>query len=632
MQKQATTMRQRTQEIALMIAAAAIPRSFQRSLLARSAADQGIITGLSVVMIYYLGLLTQDTVETGAKAFGVTEPDETEGNTLSTGVVVASIAAIGIGLLAEHLLPYDKNEKTSRSALRTSGMWLRNTGIAGLMHSAVTGVNEVASRNDKKANQRDLLPYLIGVAMAYSLAVEYAKVRSDESYQPMKALVDSKPLRAIGVGAGVAAALAGLVYTERTVARKVDAALDTVAPKLKKNWLPVGHAVGAGAIFGGFYLLLRQVYGKIEHQAGLLETGFTEPPTSTKVSGGPDSLVSWDSLSVQGRRHVGTSLSKTQIESVMSEEAMDPIRVYVGLDSADTEKSRIELAVSELERMGAFERDAILVVSPTGTGYVNYVMSEAVEYLARGNVASVTMQYSKRPSPMSLDRVDEGHIQYRLLLNAIRKKLAALPPKTHRPRILLFGESLGAWTSQDAFMHEGTDGMRALNVDRALWIGTPKGSKWKEQLLSGSSLNTEQELVGVFDSYADVERLDPIDRAQIRYVLLTHNNDPIAQFGLSLLFKQPEWVTDESKRPEGMSSSIRYRTPTLFVQTLIDMKNALKPEPGKFVASAHDYRADLANFVAFALGYTASDEQMIAIETALRENEVRREERIKYGQ
>ena len=99
----------------------------------------------------------------------------------------------------------------------------------------------------------------------------------------------------------------------------------------------------------------------------------------------------------------------------MQENAKEPIRVYIGLDSASTEEERTELALAELERTGAYSRDVIVVVSPTGTGYVNYVMSEAVEYLTRGDVASVTLQYSKRPSPLSLDRVDEGHIQYRML-------------------------------------------------------------------------------------------------------------------------------------------------------------------------------------------------------------------------
>ena len=60
------------------------------------------------------------------------------------------------------------------------------------------------------------------------------------------------------------------------------------------------------------------------------------------------------------------------------------------------------MALAELERTGAFDRELLMVISPTGTGYVNYVAVETTAYLTRGNMASVTMQYSLRPSPLSL--------------------------------------------------------------------------------------------------------------------------------------------------------------------------------------------------------------------------------------
>lgn len=620
--------RHRTQEVALMLATAAIPRSFQPSLLQRNTADQGLVTGITVVMVYLLGLVTQDVIESSANAVAPDDEEHAPANSVNGAVVFASLAAIGVGLLAERLNPYKPDERLPRSAVRTSGYWLKNTGIAGLMHSMVSATNEVVSTNKESAEKRDLLPYFMAAGLLFTLVGEFKNAQTNEAFSLKESVLATKPVRAVGIGVAVIGVLAGLAYTERFVAKKVDTTLDSVAPQLKKNWLPVGHLVGVGAMAGGMYMLLRKTYNKIEHSASNLEVGFTDRPESPLVSGSQASLVAWETLSVQGRRHAGTSLSASQITDVMQESAQQPIRVYVGLDSAPSEKDRIDLALAELERTGAYERDVIVVVSPTGTGYVNYVMSDAVEYLSRGSVASVALQYSKRPSPMSLDKVDRGHIQYRMLLNGIGKKLATLPANAHKPRILLFGESLGAWTSQDSLMYQGTDGLMALNVDRALWIGTPKGSKWKDQISWGDSLTTDRELIGMFNSYADIQALDAEQRDKIRYTLLTHNNDPIAQFGLELLIKQPEWVTDETKRPEGLNRAIHYRTPALFVQTLIDMKNALKPIPGEFVASAHDYRADLANFVAFCYGFTASADQMVAIEQALRKNEVIREERM----
>ncbi len=167
----------------------------------------------------------------------------------------------------------------------------------------------------------------------------------------------------------------------------------------------------------------------------------------------------------------------------MGERAVaDPIRVYVGLDSGRSEAERISLAVQELERTGAFERSLLLVVSPTGTGYVNYVTSESVEYLTLGDCASATLQYSKRPSALSLDRVWEGRKHFRLVLSAIRRRLYQLAPEK-RPRLVVFGESLGALTSQDAFVHQGTVGLLDAGVEAALWIGTPALSKWKQQVI-----------------------------------------------------------------------------------------------------------------------------------------------------
>ena len=76
--------------------------------------------------------------------------------------------------------------------------------------------------------------------------------------------------------------------------------------------------------------------------------------------------------------------------------------MYVGLDSAPTPPERVDLALAEMERTGAFDRELLVLVSPTGTGYVNYVAVAAPQYLARGDVATVTLQYSRRPSPLSL--------------------------------------------------------------------------------------------------------------------------------------------------------------------------------------------------------------------------------------
>ena len=55
-----------------------------------------------------------------------------------------------------------------------------------------------------------------------------------------------------------------------------------------------------------------------------------------------------------------------------------PVQVFVGLDSAATPAERVELAIAEMDRTDAWSRSMLMLVSPTGTGYVNYVAVAAV--------------------------------------------------------------------------------------------------------------------------------------------------------------------------------------------------------------------------------------------------------------
>jgi hypothetical protein len=68
----------------------------------------------------------------------------------------------------------------------------------------------------------------------------------------------------------------------------------------------------------------------------------------------------------------------------------------------------------------------------------------------------------------------------------------------------------------------------------------------------------------------------------------------------------------------------QWRSPTTFVQTLVDMKNAANVIPGQFEAKGHDYRADLARFVREVYALPASDDQLAAVERALRTSELER--------
>jgi uncharacterized membrane protein len=210
-----------------------------------------------------------------------------------------------------------------------------------------------------------------------------------------------------------------------------------------------------------------------------------------------------------------------------------------------------------------------------------------------------------------------------MLVMGINRELKKMPLKK-RPRIVLFGESLGAWTSQEAFAGGGTDIMDAYNIDRAFWIGTPAGSKWAKQVLQQERYDTVKGQVAEFNDFGQYDRLSPSAKKKLRFVLCTHDDDPIPKFGVSLLIQSPPWLKHGVERAPTIPKSNHYRAPLTFIQTMVDMKNALKPIPGQFVAVGHDYRADIADFVRAVYGFKVSEKQMAAINLALRESDIER--------
>ncbi|HEY9378540.1 MAG TPA: alpha/beta-hydrolase family protein, partial [Jiangellaceae bacterium] len=308
-----------------------------------------------------------------------------------------------------------------------------------------------------------------------------------------------------------------------------------------------------------------------------------------------------------------------------------PVQIYVGLDSAPTATARVELALAELDRASAWDRSLIMLVSPTGTGYVNYCATAAVQYLTRGDCAIVTLQYSKRPSPLSLGKIKDAREQNRLLWLRIVQRLRDMP-RERRPRVVLFGESLGAHTSQDVFIHWGTLGPQALGIDRALWIGTPYASRWMQEVTGPHRSDVDAGLVAVVNDFRQVEAMPADRRKRLRYVLLSHDNDGVTKFGLDLIASRPGWLNGDrpgvevipDASPRGIHPSMRWRPVTTFVQLLVDMKNA--QIPGTYRPWAHDYRPDLPRLIRELYDLPCSDEQLANIETAVKTREAVREE------
>ena len=77
-------------------------------------------------------------------------------------------------------------------------------------------------------------------------------------------------------------------------------------------------------------------------------------PTSPLKTGSAASLVGWEELGRAGREFIATGPTAAEISAFTQTNALEPIRVYVGLRAADTAEERAQLALEELNRVGGF--------------------------------------------------------------------------------------------------------------------------------------------------------------------------------------------------------------------------------------------------------------------------------------
>jgi uncharacterized membrane protein len=216
---------------------------------------------------------------------------------------------------------------------------------------------------------------------------------------------------------------------------------------------------------------LHQLDSSYRHIDALLPAELSAPEDPLR-SGSSKSLVSWASLGAQGRERVVATPSKSDISSLTAGPAMEPLRVYVGLNSAETVEQRAELALAELKRIKAFDRAALVIATPTGTGWVDPAGMAPLEILYRGDVASVSVQYSYLPSWLSLlVEPDYGADTARAVFRVVYDYWRALP-KERRPRLYLFGLSLGARNSD---LSADVFDIIADPYQGALWVG-PHGT------------------------------------------------------------------------------------------------------------------------------------------------------------
>ena len=316
-------------------------------------------------------------------------------------------------------------------------------------------------------------------------------------------------------------------------------------------------------------------------------------PTMPQRSGGPGSLVTWSTLGHQGRIFVAGGPTVEQLTKFNGTPAVEPIRAYAGKNSAPDIRATAELAARELERTGGLKRKVIAVATTTGTGWINEAEASALEYMYNGDTAIVSMQYSFLPSWLSF-LVDKENARQagQALFEAVDARVRALP-EAQRPKIVVFGESLGSFGGEAPFLSPNNIIAR---TNGALFSGpTFNNTMWDDVTINrdeGSPM-----WLPTFDDGANIRfaaRPDNLGRpdkpwGDPRIVYLQHASDPITWWNPDLLFSEPDWL----REPRGydVSPDMNWIPVVTFLQVSADMAVAIDVPDGH----GHRYVRDVVN-------------------------------------
>ncbi|WP_330182457.1 alpha/beta hydrolase [Nocardia sp. NBC_01503] len=255
-----------------------------------------------------------------------------------------------------------------------------------------------------------------------------------------------------------------------------------------------------------------------------------QQPVSPGRSGSPVSAASWSSLGAQGRKFVAGQPAQG-------------VRVYIGLNSAPDVNARVALAIQELERSGGLQRANLVVTVPTGSGWIDGEAAAGLDRRFDGDVALVGLQYSNAPSWATFvfgrSAAEESA---RALFTAVEQRVSTLP---HRPKLYLYGQSLGALGGNAIFADDADQDRRTC---AALWAGPPAN---------------------------DVHRAGA--------TVLANASDPVVHWSPSLLWSPPNLT---GTRPDAPVP--RWLPVVSFLQTSLDLLGALDAPSGH----GHRYGVD----------------------------------------
>ncbi len=326
---------------------------------------------------------------------------------------------------------------------------------------------------------------------------------------------------------------------------------------------------------------LRALDASFAQYDALIEPESAQPESVLK-SGSEDSLLRWDELGRTGREFIASGPTAAEIAAVSGRPAQEPIRVYVGLRAAEAPAERARLALRELIRTGAFERSVLVLVMPTGTGWIDPAAMNTVEYLHHGDIASVALQYSYLNSPLSLlVEAEYGADVARALFAEVYRYWSALSAD-QRPRLYLHGLSLGALHSQRSWeLHE----LLGDPFQGALWSGPPfkselwrritddrepQSPEWRPQFRDGR-------FVRFMNQYGTPEPPDA-PWGPMRLLFLQYASDPITFFDYRYAWRRPDWLS--APRGPDVAPTLHWFPLVTMLQLAVDMAVTTPTPPG----------------------------------------------------
>lgn len=428
----------------------------------------------------------------------------------------------------------------------------------------------------------------------------------------------ARPFTILGVAAVLAAGLVLLGRLFRRLWRVIAAQLEALIPRrlalvtgLFLAFLLV-WSVGSDLVVGRILAALDEAYAAVD----ALIPPDPAPPDDALKTGSAASRVAWQGLGAAGRTWVLDPPDAATIAALTGEPAQEPLRIYVGLNNAEDAKARAQLALDEALLQGAFDRAVLVLATPTGTGWMDPAGMQPLEYLTGGDVAVVGVQYSYLPSWMTLMLQPEyGAETAAAVFQAFYAHWHAMP-RDDRPRLYLFGLSLGA---RNGALAVWLPEILGDPMQGALWAGPPfaagdwrqavamrnAGSPaWAPRVGDGSVIRvtTQENLLG--DAVADW--------GAVRMVYLAYPSDPIAHFSTDILWRRPDWLKDP--RGPDVSPGLRWYPVVTFLQLGVDMMTAAGTPPG----TGHVYAgADYLDGWAEVLGSDWPEERREALRAML---------------